>query len=277
MTDNFLYSAETEEGTYTNVVTAEDLNYIAIDLGYADYSRFPEEPPQSAVSALNQITQDLTSKGILQIGSCCSVSLSEDKIIVADGVCVFENGAKKRILTPQTLDKIADGTNYIYLLNSEAANKIELICSIELPSEESDYVLLAEIVDDDVTDKRYWSISKVGGGLNIVNEYTEKFEFKPQFYNGSEYIQQYTDYEYDIPFGANYFIVNASEYLSSYPIALHLKEGEALEWIYDRRYANYYFSFLKEGRKLKIRTFNRTGNKENSVATRYLTLNYVIV
>ena len=40
-------------------VTAQDLNNIAVDLGYADYSHFPETPPQSAVSALNQITADL--------------------------------------------------------------------------------------------------------------------------------------------------------------------------------------------------------------------------
>ena len=60
------------------LVTANDLNQIAVDLGAADYTHFPETPPQSAVSALNQITSDLTTAGILQIGNQCAVGDSAD-------------------------------------------------------------------------------------------------------------------------------------------------------------------------------------------------------
>ena len=115
MPDNFLNSELTENG-YTNMVTADDLNNIAVDLGIPDYSRFPEEPPQSAVSALNAITMDLTSKGILQIGSCMNVSVSDNVITVADGVCVMDNGAKKRLTEPVNLPCIEGGTNYVYCL-----------------------------------------------------------------------------------------------------------------------------------------------------------------
>lgn len=65
------------------LVTANDLNQIAVDLGAADYTHFPETPPQSAVSALNQITSDLTTAGILQIGNQCAVGISENTIVVA--------------------------------------------------------------------------------------------------------------------------------------------------------------------------------------------------
>jgi hypothetical protein len=247
MTDNFLYSAETEEGTYTNVVTADDLNNIAIDLGYADYSRFPEEPPQSAVSALNQITQDLTSRGILQIGNRCSVSLSEDKIIVADGVCVFESGAKKRILTPQTLDKIADGTNYIYLLNNEAGNKIELICSIELPSEESDYVMLAEVKGSTVTDRRYWSVSKNNTmGQNVITKISVK-------------LIAWSDEYFEVPIpttGAKWAItgrrVGEDDWHAHMHYALELEEGKERVLYTDRERTTGFF-IKKEDNRLLIK------------------------
>ena len=271
MTDNFLYSAETEEGTYTNVVTAEDLNNIALDLGYADYSRFPEEPPQSAVSALNQITQDLTSKGILQIGSCCSVSLSEDKIIVADGVCVFESGAKKRILTPQTLDKIADGANYVYLLNNEAANKIELICSIELPSEESDYVMLAEVLDGNVTDKRCWSVSKNNTmGQNVVTEISAKVKI---------WTDEYTEITIP-PTGAKWAITkhtidSAGEYKQNMHYALELIEGEE-DILYIRNSKVYGFWIKKEAGKLLIRDYS-LGGYYSEDKDGYVTVSFYIV
>lgn len=154
MSDSFLNNQE---------VTAEDLNNIAIDLGYADYSHFPEDPPQSAVSALNQITGDLTGAGILMIGNRCKVSISGNTISVQDGVCVFANGAKKRINPGESVSVsyIDGGTNYVYLRNDMAGNKIELINSLEAPTATDDYVMLATIKNKKLIDKRKLSTSKV--------------------------------------------------------------------------------------------------------------------
>ncbi|MBQ8587976.1 MAG: hypothetical protein IJ454_01145, partial [Clostridia bacterium] len=219
MSDNFLYSESTEDG-YTNVVTAEDLNNIAIDLGLPEYSRFPEEPPQSAVAALNGITQDLTSKGVLQIGSCMNVTIADGVISVADGVCVMESGAKKRLTEAVSFPYIEGGTNYVYLFNNVSGNQIQLICSLEAPTDGTDYVMLAEVKSSSVTDKRYWSISKVGNGVNIMQEHTETFIFKARYYNSNTDTStiQYTEKIIDIPYGANFIIFEDSYISTSEPI-----------------------------------------------------------
>lgn len=172
MSDTFLYSEATEDG-YTNEVTPEDLNNIAIDLGIPDYSRFPEEPPQSAVAALNGITKDLTTKGVLQIGSKCEVSIADGVVTVADGVIVFDSGAKKRLETAVTLNFIEGAVNYVYAFNNVSGNQIQLICGHDAPVDGTDYVMLAEVSESQkVSDRRYWSISKNTSGTNVVAEIT---------------------------------------------------------------------------------------------------------
>ena len=140
-------------------VTATDLNNIAIDLGYADYDHFPETPPQSAVSALNQITKDLTSKGVLQALNKCEITASGGNIIVATGIIVFDTGAKKRIETAVTLTS-QNGTSYVYALNNTNDNTITLNCDTAFPTS-GDYVKLATVTDNVVTDMREWSKSTV--------------------------------------------------------------------------------------------------------------------
>ncbi len=249
MPDNFLYSSLTEDG-YTNMVTAEDLNNIAVDLGYADYSHFPEDPPQSAVSALNQITQDLTSKGILQIGNCCKVSVADGVITVADGVCVFESGAKKRLTEPVTLTFIEGSVNYVYMLNNITENQIQIITSLNNPAESEypiDYVMLAEISSGGtVTDRRYWSISKVGSGRNVVLTIERKFYF-PSYKNPN-----LPTYEYDISqIGAN-FVIFGWEFNSRQPYVYKLEDGAEVQAEYrgDR-----YIRFKKEGSRFFLTPF----------------------
>ena len=141
-------------------VTAEDLNNIAIDLGVADYSHFPETPPQSAVSALNQITADLTGKGVLYTLNMCNVTVSENAATVNTGIIVFENGAKKRITTAQTIGLIPNVDNCIYALNDVANNTIKLIAGESFPTT-GDFVKLAKILQDGtVVPMREWSKSK---------------------------------------------------------------------------------------------------------------------
>lgn len=142
-------------------VTADDLNSIAIDLGVADYSRFPETPPQSAVSALNQITSDIVGKGVLSILNKCNVTVSENVATINTGVIVFENGAKKRITTARNIDLISGVDNYIYALNDIANNTIKLVISKVLPTT-GDFVNIAKITaDKTVVPMRDWSKSKV--------------------------------------------------------------------------------------------------------------------
>ena len=281
MPDNFLYSSLTEDG-YTNMVTAEDLNNIAVDLGYADYSHFPEDPPQSAVSALNQITQDLTSKGILQIGNCCKVSMSDGVITVADGVCVFENGAKKRLTEPVALEFIEGSVNYVYMLNNITENRIQVVTSINNPTESEDtidYVMLAKISSGGtVTDRRYWSISKVGNGKNIVLEHTVTFKFVPRYYNmyTEEFEMRYTEYVFDVSqSGANYIIVFNRDYTDNYPIALDLN-SEIPSWAMSH-WSDHDIDIRKEGSKLYMKSYKMRANQANTVTTDYETITFWIV
>lgn len=148
-------------------VTADDLNSIAIDLGAADYTRFPETPPQSAVAALNQITADLTTAGILQIGNKCAVGITDNTITVQSGVCVFESGAKKRIDDVLTITFMSGVTNNVYLFNDELNNQIKLM---NTPSEPKtgDFVKLAQISSQRIiVDCRQYAISKVGSGVSL--------------------------------------------------------------------------------------------------------------
>lgn len=142
-------------------VTAADLNNIAVDLGYADYSHFPESPPQSAVSALNQITKDLVTCGILQTGNNCAVGIVGGKARIDCGVIVFESGAKKRLDEAVLID-LKSGTDCcIYALNDEANNVIKIVCSEEFPIE-GDFVRLAKISSENtITDLRQFAAAKV--------------------------------------------------------------------------------------------------------------------
>ena len=171
MTDTFLDNQE---------VTAQDLNNIAIDLGYVEYSHFPENPPQSAVSALNQITADLTTKGVLLSGNRCMVTHASNKIYVDTGIIVFESGAKKRIETTQTLDFISGGTNYVYAIHDTSANKISLVNATATPAS-GDYVALAAVAaDGSVTYTAPLSTAKVGlssGNSKEVISFTQDFYF----------------------------------------------------------------------------------------------------
>lgn len=278
MSDTFLYSEATEDG-YTNEVTPEDLNNIAIDLGIPDYSRFPEEPPQSAVAALNGITQDLTTKGVLQIGSKCEVSIADGVVTVADGVIVFDSGAKKRLETAVTLNFIEGAVNYVYAFNNVSGNQIQLICGHDAPVDGTDYVMLAEVSEGQVvSDKRYWSISKVGNGVNITQEITQSFTFKTHWYNSDtdELTPRYSKYEFDIPYGANYFIILTKYYTSRYPIAIRLIEGEEVEFCADPGYGDENFILKKEGSKLYISSWQGGWNKNNSIGTEYNTFTFYL-
>lgn len=138
------------------VVTAADMNNIAIDLGSADFNAFNEQTP-TAVSLLNNITADLVTPGILLKWNNCLVTVENSKIYVDTGVIVFNNGSKKRIESKQYLGEFTAEKN-IYAINDIANNVISLVSSESLPEEGSDYILLGTVsADGVVTDKRTFS------------------------------------------------------------------------------------------------------------------------
>lgn len=167
-----------EEFLYNETVTAQNLNDIAKDLGLALYTEFPKDPPQSAVSALNQITADLTAAGILSEGNCMKVYRGDTAVSVSSGVCVFENGAKARISDMESVGIIPGCANYIYLKNNTQSNRITLECSAEEPKT-GDFVMLAVISEDgEVFDRRKFSRSKtyLGTGETAEGTFSETRE-----------------------------------------------------------------------------------------------------
>lgn len=169
-------------------VTAQDLNNIAVDLGYADYSHFPETPPQSAVSALNQITADLVTAGILQSGNNCAVTLSNGKARIDTGVIVFETGAKKRIEEAVLIDLMSSGTNCIYALNDTVNNAIKIVCAAEFQTS-GDFIKLAKIENSTVTDMRQFATAKVAFTTPAVTQSIGDIELPSNLPEGTYTLQ----------------------------------------------------------------------------------------
>lgn len=87
---------------YSQIVSAANLNNVAVDLGNAQFDHFSDSVPY-AVDQLNTITGDLVSAGVLNILNNCAVTVSANGININTGVAVFGDGAKIRITEPLTL------------------------------------------------------------------------------------------------------------------------------------------------------------------------------
>ena len=137
-------------------VTVDMLNDIAVDLGAAGFAAFGEN--KFGVDELNGITQALVTEGILQTGNGCKAVKSGESINIQDGIIVFESGAKKKIEEAVTLEMMNNA--YIYALNNEAQNQIQLIVSQTQPTE-GDYVMIAQTdADGKLIDKRKFAVGK---------------------------------------------------------------------------------------------------------------------
>ena len=80
------------------------------------------------------------------------MGISENTIVVENGVCVFESGAKKRVDETLTIDFMSGVTNYVYFLNDELNNQIRLMNAQSEPVA-GDFVMLAQISSDKVCDR----------------------------------------------------------------------------------------------------------------------------
>lgn len=165
-----------ESVMYNQEVTADMLNDIAIDLGATSFSKFADGEPY-AVNELNEITSALVGKGVLLTGERCRVTYNDGMICVADGVIVFENGAKIKLFEPQTFTAL-DGTSYVYALNDTTNNIAKLVCSAEEPDGSADHVMLAKVEGDMVTGLRNTCKLKTDAYFLNQNEDLDDFDFE---------------------------------------------------------------------------------------------------
>lgn len=154
------------------VVTVEDLNNIAVDLGDTTFSAFSDA--KFGVDKLNEITGDIVGKGILNIDKKCEVLTagSSTYTYVLPGVIVFESGAKIRITSSITLETM-DG-DYIYAFNDVTTGKASIQTSAEYPTS-GDYVMLAQRnAGAAVTDLRQYSVAKTTLSADVENNIVEQ-------------------------------------------------------------------------------------------------------
>ena len=259
--------AETTEVTgsvlYSEEVSADTLNNIAVDLGCSELSKAFVEGGTYTVDELNQLTADLVSKGILNIGNRCKVSLSGNTISVASGVCVFGDGSKARLTSSKSVNFIEGSTNYVYLAKKD--NKISLVNTVtQLTTEYEDYVKLAEISSDGVvSDKRTYAISKTAYASNVITELvwevpSHRVESPPS----AEFIVA--------PERANYIIVKPRhDDYSGHFIALPLTEGQTVSVKFESR--SFYYITLNGGViGISISYNGRTGNPSGYSETFYV-------
>ncbi len=151
------------------VVTAEDLNNIAVDLGDTTFSAFSDE--KFGVDKLNEITADIVGKGVLNIGSKCEVIVNEGAVYIQPGVIVFESGAKIRITEP--LEVPSEASVYIYAYNDTVTGKASIQTSSGYPSS-GDYVMLARHAGGTITDLRQYSVAKTTLSADVENTIVEQ-------------------------------------------------------------------------------------------------------
>lgn len=140
---------------YSQIVSAANLNNVAIDLGNAQFDHFSDSVSY-AVDQLNTITGDLVSAGILNILNNCAVTVSANGININTGVAVFGGGAKIRITEPLTLPYSA-GELFFY----ENPTTKEVTAEVgTLPQD--NYIWLATVQNESTfIDRRTFSKAKV--------------------------------------------------------------------------------------------------------------------
>lgn len=140
------------------IITAQDLNNIAVDLGAVTFSNF-EDGKAYAVPELNNITKELVTKGILKTQNECKCTINDNAVTVDTGVVVFSDGCKIRIEEPQTIQLSSEELTYIFVEHDNELDRVTLTSDTQLPT--NDYVLLATAENGTITDKRSYSIAKV--------------------------------------------------------------------------------------------------------------------
>lgn len=141
-------------------VTATTLNDIAIDLGATSFNGFGTE--KFGVDALNEITKNLVTPGILKTGNKCEPTLVEGVLSINTGIIVFNCGAKKKITDEALVIEAINGT-YVYALHDTITNTCKIIMSETAPTAETgDFVNICKISNNGkLTDMRNYSAARV--------------------------------------------------------------------------------------------------------------------
>lgn len=149
------------------VVTAEDLNNIAVDLGDATFSAFSDE--KFGVDKLNEITADLVGKGVLTTEDRCEPIISSGKVYIKSGVIVFGSGAKIKITEPVEVGAVAG--DYIYAYNDVLTGKASIIASAEMPNTDDDKVVMLGYLNTDkiIENLRQMSVAKITPSADVPN------------------------------------------------------------------------------------------------------------
>lgn len=141
------------------ILTADDLNNIAIDLGATTFSNF-KDSKSYAITEINNITKDLVTKGILRTASDCKCTISEDNAVtVGSGVAVFSDGCKFRLEDPLTVQLSNADLTYIFFEHNNELDSVSLVADTKMS--EKDCVLLATVENGIITDKRSYAVAKV--------------------------------------------------------------------------------------------------------------------
>jgi hypothetical protein len=143
-------------------VTQSDLNNIAVDLGDAEFSAFSSN--KFGVDALNAITADLVTSGVLRTLDKCKPTLTNGNVNIAKGIIVFSDGAKLRITSPVSITAVANA--YVAAKYDSANGTCSLVSVAEIPTETGvEYMKLAQVSSDGttITDLRTMARSKSAG------------------------------------------------------------------------------------------------------------------
>ena len=129
-------------------VTQDDLNNIAVDLGDAEFSAFNSN--KFGVDALNAITADLVTSGVLRTLDMCKPTLTNGNVNIAKGVIVFSDGAKLRITSPISITAVANA--YVAVKYDSTNGTCSLVSVAEIPTETGiEYMKLAQVSSDSTT------------------------------------------------------------------------------------------------------------------------------
>ena len=140
---------------YDQLVTSQDLNNIAIDLGAGNFSVFTDSSPY-AVDKLNEITSALVGSGISSALDKFKISINNDSVVVGTGMAIFKSGRKIKLTEPLTLPL---QTGDVYFEENQSTGNVSLNIG-ELPVD--NFIHLATVNEDlTVTDKRVYAKAKV--------------------------------------------------------------------------------------------------------------------
>lgn len=173
------------------VITADILNDIAIDLGHTSFNGFGEE--KFGADELNAITGDIVSAGILSSYNKCKPVIQENKVYIDTGIIVFNNGAKKKITDGGVYVALINNS-YIYASNDTVTNTCSIIVSQTEPAD-GDFVNIASIGEDGtLVDRRMIAKAKVELPTEGNSYYKSKTIIsRDEFSDGSPLITLPTD------------------------------------------------------------------------------------